>query len=81
MKDKSEPWSPFARRSGRYGRPGWHKAIGAVLVVIGLGMIGINLAMEFGAPKILPGGHNVLYLAIGIGITFSSLWPFGWMDR
>lgn len=70
---------PRPKRTGP--RPGWHRAIGALLVVVGLGIVVLNLAMEFGAPRLLPGGHNVVYLFLGGVVAFSSLWPFGWMDR
>lgn len=62
-------------------RPGWHWAIGFLLLFAGLALIAFNLVMEFGAPEVLPGGHNFVYLVSGIAIAFSSLWPFGWMDR
>ncbi|MGC4939941.1 hypothetical protein [Kribbella sp. DT2] len=51
------------------------------MVFAGLMTIALNLAMEFGAPRMLPGGHNFLYLALGAAVIFGSLWPFGWMDR
>jgi hypothetical protein len=71
--------TPRPKRSGP--RPGWHKAVGGVLVVGGLAIIVVNLAMEFGAPRLLPGGHSFVYLFVGGAVAFSSLWPFGWMDR
>jgi hypothetical protein len=71
--------TPRPKRTGP--RPGWHRAVGFVLVFVGLALIVFNLAMEFGAPTLLPGGHNFLYLFLGGAIAVSSLWPFGWMDR
>jgi hypothetical protein len=41
-----------------------------------------NDVMLFGASTtLLPGGHNELYLVLGITVAGSSLWWFGWMDR
>ncbi|MEI8410885.1 MULTISPECIES: hypothetical protein [unclassified Kribbella] len=62
-------------------RPRWHRAIGIVLLVVGLAIVGLNLAMEFGAPKLLPFGHSLMSLGLGIAVAVSSAWPFGRMDR
>lgn len=63
-------------------RPGWHRVVGAVTVLLGVGVAVANDAMLLGAPAtMLPGGHNELYLLLGVVIAGSSLWWFGWMDR
>lgn len=63
-------------------RPTWHKVVGVLAVVLGAGIAVTNDVMLFGASTtLLPGGHNELYLVLGITVAGSSLWWFGWMDR
>jgi hypothetical protein len=62
-------------------RPGWHTALGAGLAVLGLLVIVVNDAMLFGSITLLPGGHNELYLMLGVTIAAWSTWWFGWFDR
>jgi hypothetical protein len=63
-------------------RPGWHKAIGAGVLVLGLVVIVLNDLKLLGAPRtVLPGGHNELYFVLGLIIAGYSTWWFGWFDR
>jgi hypothetical protein len=63
-------------------RPTWHKVVGALAVSLGVGIAVTNDVMLFGASTtLLPGGHNELYLVLGIIVAGSSLWWFGWLDR
>lgn len=62
-------------------RPGWHKAVGFALVLVGLTVIVLNDVMRGGGVRLLPGGHSELYLALGLVIAGYSMWWFGWFDR
>ncbi len=57
-------------------RPGWHKAVGAASIVVGLGLFFICQFNVFGIHDY--GGH-VWYL-IGFAIAGSSIWWFGAFD-
>jgi hypothetical protein len=63
-------------------RPEWHKIVGALILVLGLAVIVLNDVMLLGASRsLLPGGHNELYLILGVVIAGYSTWWFGWFDR
>ena len=62
-------------------RPGWHKAIGAALLVVSVLVVLLNEAMLGGVEHLLPGGHNPLYLIGGVLVAGYSTWWFGWFDR
>lgn len=63
-------------------RHGWHKTVGAVFLVGGIAVAVLNDAMLLGATStLLPGGHNELYLILGVIIAGYSTWWFGWFDR
>jgi hypothetical protein len=70
------PPSPF-----RF-RPSWHKVLGFALLVAGVALAVVNDVMML-QPSItlLPGGHNELYLFLGIAVAAYSTWWFGWFDR
>ena len=68
-------------RSVRF-RAGWHKAVGAGLLVLGAAIAILNDVMLLGADTtLLPGGHSELYLILGVGVAGYSTWWFGWFDR
>ncbi len=82
--------SPSAPASSRYTpptksirlRPGWHKTIGLILVAVGFIIVILNILMGGGSDlTLLPGGHNELYLFLGLGLAAYSMWWFGWFDR
>lgn len=83
----AEPAAPEA--SNRYTppiksvrfRPGWHKALGAGLVVIGAAVAVLNDVMLLQQVTLLPGGHNEFYLILGLCVVGYSTWWFGWFDR
>ncbi len=63
-------------------RPGWHKKVGALILVAGVVIAVLNDVMLL-APSttVLPGGHSEFYLMLGIAIAgYSTRW-FGWFDR
>lgn len=63
-------------------RPDWHKAVGFVLLAIGISVVVLNDIVLLGAPvTLLPGGHSELYLILGVIIAGYSTWWFGWFDR
>lgn len=62
-------------------RPGWHKLVGAASVVVGILVVVVNDGMYFIEATLLPGGHNELYLIVGLAIAASGTWWFGWFDR
>ncbi|MBI5089957.1 MAG: hypothetical protein HZB15_14135 [Actinobacteria bacterium] len=63
-------------------RPGWHKLVGALLLVLGAAVAVLNDVMLLGASTtLLPGGHSEFYLILGVAIAGSGTWWFGWFDR
>lgn len=63
-------------------RPTWHKALGFGLLVAGLALAVVNDVMLLQpSTTLLPGGHNELYLIVGIAVAGYSTWWFGWFDR
>ncbi len=67
-------------KSGRL-RPGWHKAVGAVIFISGITVVILNQIMLGGSISLLPGRHSVLYLMLGVVIALYSTRWFGWFDR
>ena len=63
-------------------RPGWHKAVGFALLLVGVALVALNDMMLLDFPAtLLPGGHNEGYLFLGLAIVGYSTWWFGWFDR
>jgi hypothetical protein len=63
-------------------RPGWHKAFGVALLVLGILVAALNDVMMLQpGVTLLPGGHNELYLFAGVAVASYSAWWFGWFDR
>lgn len=63
-------------------RPGWHKTVGFALVIVGFAIVILNILMGGGSDlTLLPGGHNELYLFLGLAMAAYSMWWFGWFDR
>ncbi|WP_454850041.1 hypothetical protein [Promicromonospora soli] len=74
--------SEKGRSSGLRFRPGWHRAVGWLLLALGIAIIALNDAMQLtSGVTLLPGGHSELYLLAGIAVASTSMWWFGWMDR
>lgn len=71
--------TPKLRARGPF-RPTWHKVVGALLIIAGLGLFVINDLAWFDI-ELLPGGHNELWALLGIMTAASSTWWFGWFDR
>ncbi len=62
-------------------RPGWHKAVGTALLLLGISVAVLNDIVLLGGPRtLLPGGHNELYLLLGIVVGGFGTWWFGWFD-
>ena len=63
-------------------RPGWHRWAGWLGVALGVGMAASNdLMLMTSHLTLLPGGHNELYLLLGIAIAAASTWFLGLFDR
>lgn len=76
--------------SGRYTaptsdfrlRPRWHRWVGWLGVALGILVIVANDAMFFAeTPTLLPGGHNELYLMLGLAVAGAFTWFLGLFDR
>lgn len=61
-------------------RPTWHKVTGALLILVGVSVFVLNDAEWFGI-HVMPGGHNELYVVLGIAVAAASTWWFGWFDH
>lgn len=75
----SSRFTPKIKARGPF-RPTWHKVIGALLILLGLGIFVLNDLAWFDI-NLIPGGHNELWAGAGIGTAFASTWWFGWFDR
>lgn len=60
-------------------RPGWHKLVGAAIIVAGVAIFVLNDVAWFG-PKVLPGAHNELYAIVAFVVALPGTWWFGWFD-
>jgi len=87
---RSDSRAPQATPTNRYTppekhfrfRPTWHKIVGTIVLVLGLGLIVANEVMLLErSATLLPGGHREVYLLLGVIIAGTSLWWFGWFDR
>ena len=75
----SARFTPKVKARGMF-RPTWHKVVGALLIVAGLGIFVVNDLAWFDV-HLMPGGHNELWAVVGIGTAATSTWWFGWFDR
>jgi hypothetical protein len=75
----SSRYTPKIKARGPF-RPTWHKVVGALLIVLGVGIFVINDLAWFDI-NLIPGGHNELWAMLGIVTAASSTWWFGWFDR
>ena len=63
-------------------RPAWHRFAGWFGVALGIVVAAVNDLMLMGEDlTLLPGGHNELYLLLGIAIAGASTWFLGLFDR
>lgn len=75
----SSRFTPKLKARGPF-RPTWHKVVGALLIVLGLGLFVINDLALFDI-NLIPGGHNELWAMVAIITAATSTWWFGWFDR
>lgn len=75
----SSRFTPKIKARGPF-RPTWHKAVGVMLVLAGLGIFVLNDLAWFDI-NLIPGGHNELWAMAAFGTAFASTWWFGWFDR
>ena len=63
-------------------RPRWHRVAGWLGIALGVVIAAVNDLMLMGDDlTLLPGGHNELYLLLGITVAGSSTWFLGLFDR
>lgn len=63
-------------------RPRWHRIAGWLGVALGIVIAAANDVMLMGDDlTLLPGGHNEVYLLLGIAVAGSSAWFLGLFDR
>jgi len=77
--EQTTRYTPPAKRRGIF-RPTWHKVVGGLSILAGLGVFVAN-DLEWLGVHVMPGGHNELYAGLGVGIAATSMWWFGWFDR
>jgi hypothetical protein len=75
----SSRYTPKIKARGPF-RPTWHKVVGTLLIVLGVGIFVINDLAWFDI-DLIPGGHNELWAMLGIVTAATSTWWFGWFDR
>ena len=75
----SSRFTPKIKARGPF-RPTWHKVVGALLIILGLGIFVLNDLAWFDI-NLIPGGHNELWAIVGIATAATSTWWFGWFDR
>lgn len=75
----SSRFTPKVKARGPF-RPTWHKVVGVMLILAGLGIFVINDLAWFDI-NLIPGGHNELWAIAAFGTAFTSTWWFGWFDR
>ncbi len=61
-------------------RPGWHRWTGWAQVAVGIALVLLNYAQDFG-PRLLPGGHSELYFLLGLMTAGGGSWWLGVFDR
>lgn len=78
-----EPSARYTPPTQQYRlRPGWHRVAGWLGVALGVVIAAMNDLMLMGDDlSLLPGGHNELYLLLGIAVAGSSTWFLGLFDR
>ena len=72
-------YTPKLKARGPF-RPTWHKVVGALLLLAGVGIFVVNDLAWFDI-NLIPGGHNELYALLAFLVAGTSTWWFGWFDR
>lgn len=72
-------YTPKLKARGPF-RPTWHKVVGALLLLTGVGIFVVNDLAWFDI-NLIPGGHNELYALLAFLVAGTSTWWFGWFDR
>ena len=63
-------------------RPRLHRLAGWLGVALGIAIAAVNDLMLMGDDlTLLPGGHNEIYLILGMAVAASSTWFLGLFDR
>lgn len=72
-------YTPPTKRPFRF-RPDWHKPLGWAIVVLGITIAVVN-DLAFFDVRVMPGGHNELYLMLGVVVAGGGTWFLGAFDR
>lgn len=61
-------------------RPGWHRPVGIAVAVLGIALILVNYAEQFGL-GLMPGGHKEAYFILGVVMGAVGAWFLAAFDR
>lgn len=75
----SRRYTPPQQRSFRF-RPSWHKPLGWGIVLLGITIAVVNDLTYFDI-RVMPGGHNELYLLLALLVAGGGTWFLGLFDR
>ena len=75
----SPRYTPPQKKPFRF-RPEWHKPLGWAIVLVGVVIAVVNDLAVFDI-RIMPGGHNELYLVLAVLIAGAGTWFLGLFDR
>ena len=76
-----QPGSRYTRLAVHlaYSRPAWHKAVGCLVIALGVAIVTVNY-LDSGAVSVLPGGHQELYFVLGALVAGVGSWWLGLFD-
>lgn len=75
----SARYTPPQKKPFRF-RPDWQRPLGWAVLVLGITIAVVN-DLAFFDIRVLPGGHNELYLLLGILVAAGGTWFLGLFDR
>lgn len=75
----SPRYTPPQKKPFRF-RPDWHKPLGWTIVLLGIAIAVFN-DLEFFDIRVMPGGHNELYLILAFMVAGGGTWFLGLFDR
>lgn len=75
----SPRYTPRQKKPFRF-RPEWHKPLGWAIVLLGITIAVVNDLAVFDI-RVMPGGHNELYLVLALLVAGGGTWFLGIFDR
>lgn len=75
----SARYTPRQKKPFRF-RPDWHRPVGWAIVVFAITVAVVNDLALFDI-RVMPGGHNELYLVLAVLIAGGGTWFLGLFDR